>query len=428
MGAAAGTVKSNDEASPAINGQVLDFIHRDGRDELHEDVKDLGSMRNAPRFFGNDHFPAQALRGRLDRSLNRIRLADGTRLAAVLAFDTQTVVGAQLLLAAIWMVEEQRWDEVAEVLQWASQCGNCTLPVNLTADDIRTHVSKTAYSSVARVLAQLMVVGRHVQFGDGSRLQLFRRGDEVRAIKDEPGFRLAINPPFPAKHLYQQHRQPHDPPVQSRSICYEDDTNQWVSSLSTTTWASVSSYAKAMILNHFINTEQTSRLSTALNRYVGGSRLQDLLTQSPHTPVAGCTTTFRRIGDRWLVLTNNSHHFVACVDIWDLGAFNVHIVVHTTESAVAGVGEDAPFKDRFPVTTQLAHVALAAVAPLVFDVQPQQQLQPQQQPQHQGGDDDGNGDEGDDMDDGNGGEGSGGEDAAAEEGNGGGGGEDSASP
>ncbi|CEM09020.1 unnamed protein product [Vitrella brassicaformis CCMP3155] len=356
-------IKSTDEASPAINGQVLDVVYRDERDELHN-VKDLGNIRKSALFFSKVDFPAEVLRHRLNRSLDRIRLADGTRLDTLLAFDTQSVVGAQLLLAAIWMMEEQRWDEVAEVLQLASQCGCCTLPVNLTADDIRTHASKTAYLLVARVLAQLMVVGRHIDFGDGSRLQIFRRAnDEVRAIRDLPSFRLTVDPPLPAGHLYQRHRLQHDPPVRSR-IDYE---------------------------------------ATPADGRVGGGRLDGLLTQSPHTPVAGCTTTLSRDERvRRLVLTDSSHNFVAWIAISDVGYDYVFVDVWTTEAPVPCVS--GSFKDRFPVTTQLARVALGRVAPYVFDGQVDDDSDDDN-------DSDGHGGGWDDMDDDSDGDGSGEEDS-----------------
>ncbi|CEM11098.1 unnamed protein product [Vitrella brassicaformis CCMP3155] len=393
--------KSTDEASPAINGQVLDVVYRDERDGLHT-LKDLGNIRRTALFFSKVDFPAQILRSRLNRSLHRIRLADGTRLDAVLTFDTQSVVGAQLLLAAIWLVEEQKWDEVAEVLQWASDCGFCQLPVNLTADDINTHASKTAYRSFPRVLAQLMVVGRHVAFGDGSCLRIFRHPNgEMRAIKDEPRFRLDVNPPLAAHHLYQQHRLEHDPPV-ARRIKYLGATGGWVSDAPTTD-ASLSSFAKNKIVDQFHATHPINRTLIQLNRYVGGGRLDDLLTQSPHTPVAGCSTTFSRDGRvRYLVLTNSSHNFVAWIAISDWGDGTVRVYVATTEAPVAGAGR--AFKDRLPLTTQLARVALGwGVAPFVLDGQVDDDYD----------DDDDDGSDGDDMADG-----SGGEDAAAEEENG----------
>ncbi|CEL99407.1 unnamed protein product [Vitrella brassicaformis CCMP3155] len=400
--------KSTDEASPAINGQVLDVVYRDERDELHN-VKDLGHIRRSALFFSKVDFPAEILRNRLDRSLHRIRLADGTRLAAVLTFDAQTVSEPRELLAAVWLVEEQKWDEVAEVLQWASECGFCQLPVKLTADDINTHASKTAYGSVARVLAQLMVVGRHIDFRDGSCLQLFRHAnDEVRAIKDQPGFEVTVDPPLPAGHLYQQHRQQHDPPVRS-DIFYHMGINQWVSGGVPSAFASVSSFAKEMVLNHFEITHQTNPTGILLNGRVGGGRLDGLLTQSPHTPVAGCTTTFSRedgIGEvRVLVLTNSSHNFVAWIAIFDWGDGIVRVDVHTTEAPVAGAG--GAFKDRLPLTTRLARVALGRVAPYVFDGLVDDDNDDDDD------DSDGHGGGWDDMDDDSDGEDSGGEDASA---------------
>jgi len=245
----------------------------------------------------------------------------------------------------------------------------------------------------------------------------------VRAIKDEPGFRLDFNPPLPPGNLYQQHRQQHDPPVVSRicyrgGINYRSDISQWVSGFPSTD-ASLSSFAKRTILQHFSSTHQTNSTVNVLNRYVGGGRLDGLLTQSPHTPVAGCTTTLsREDGPGWhgsicrvrfLVLTDSSHPFIAWISLLEWTDGTVDVRVATTEAPVVGAG--GPFKHRFPVTTQLARVALGSgVAPFVLDgrVVPQQQQQ-----QQDDSDDDDDASDGDDMADG-----SGGEDAAAEEENG----------
>ncbi|CEM28925.1 unnamed protein product [Vitrella brassicaformis CCMP3155] len=349
------------------------------------DISTTLQLRAASRDI-RDAFSSDQLRSRLDHSLSRDGDGINTQRLQLLRFDPSLGIGE--LMAAVWIAEEGgRWDETREVLQLASQCRYCTLPLMLTRDDINTHVNKTAYSSFPRVLAQLMVVGRQIDFGDGSCLQIVRHANgEVRAIKDEPGFRLAVNPPLAAGHLYQQHRQQHDPPVRSRIICRDED-GEWVSR-GPTTDASVSSFAKSMVLSHFYWTHQINRTRIRLNRRVGGGRLDGLLTQSPHTPVAGCSTTLSR---------------------------DVLIWIWTTEAPVAGVSEDAPFKDRFPVTTQLARVALGRVAPYVFDGQVEDQQQD---------DDDGHRGGGwDDMD-----VDSGGEDAPAEEDNQDGGGDGNASP
>ncbi|CEM38864.1 unnamed protein product [Vitrella brassicaformis CCMP3155] len=280
-------------------------------------------------------------------------------------------------------MEEGSWVEIGVVIEWASQCRYCTLPLNLTADDINTHANKTAYASCPRVLAQLMVVGRHVDFGDGSRLQIFRHANgEVRAIRDEPDFELDVDPFLAADfYLYQQQRLQHDPPVDSR-INYSGHTGRWESDFLYTD-ASVSSFAKRMILTHFTGTHHTNLKSIHLNRRVGGGRLDGLLTYS--------------------------HNFVASIIIEDEGDDNiVWVRVVTTEAPVAGVSEDAPFKDRFPETTQLARVALGRVAPYVFDGQ-------EDDDSDDDDDSDGHGGGWDDMDDDSDGEDSGGDNASAEE-------------
>ncbi|CEM30339.1 unnamed protein product [Vitrella brassicaformis CCMP3155] len=215
---------------------------------------------------------------------------------------------------------------MAEVIELAGQCGNCELPVTLSGADINTHTNISAYVSASRVLAQLKMVGRHFHFSDGTCLQLFHLGNgEVRAIVDEPGFELQVDPPLPVGHLYQQHRQPHDPPVRNGigSVWRTPSDRyraRWVSSGGGQGRidASVSSFAKDKILDHFRNTHHINVTSTALNRGVGGGRVNRLLTESPHTPVAGCTTTIS--GGHWdgdcrLVLTNSSHPFVAWISI-----------------------------------------------------------------------------------------------------------------
>jgi len=356
-------------------------------------------------------FTIAELRNRLANSLSRDGDGINTQQLQLVQFDPSLGMGE--LMAAVWIAEEGgRWDETGEVLQWASQCRYCTLPLNLTADDINTHANKTAYRSFPRVLAQLMVVGRHIDFGCWGRLQTFRRNGRVLAIEDWSGFRLDVDPPLPAGHLYQQHRQQHDPPVRS-CINYRSNSGGWVSFGFPTIDASVSSFAKHKILRNFFGTHQANRTSIHLNRFVGGGRLDDLLTQSPHTPVAGCSATLT-CWDGWhgrlryLVLTDSSYGFVAWITIQDIGYATVMVSVLTTE---APVSESGAFKDRLPVTTQLARVALGSgVAPFVLDgrVVPQQQQQ-----QQDDSDDDDDASDGDDMADG-----SGGEDAAAEEENG----------
>ncbi|CEM26503.1 unnamed protein product [Vitrella brassicaformis CCMP3155] len=182
-------------------------------------------------------------------------------------------------------------------------------------DQFGTHdLLAAAYVSAPRVLAQLKMVARHLHFSDDSCLQLFQNGNG-------------------------EHRQAHDPPVRE-SIYYRGHDGRWVSiGGGQETDASVSSLAKYMVLSHFSATHQTDDTLITLNRFVGGGRLDGLLTDSPHTPVAGCTTTL---------------------------GLNVDVFVFTTEAPLC---EGGPFKHRFPVTTRLARVALGAVASYVFDTQ-----------------------------------------------------------
>ncbi|CEM07007.1 unnamed protein product [Vitrella brassicaformis CCMP3155] len=252
--------------------------------------------------------------------------------------------GTHDLLAAVCVVEEGCWGEMAEVIELAGQCGNCELPVILTADDINTHANITAYVSAPRVLAQLKIVGRHLHCRDGSCLQLFRDGNQWRAINDEPGFELEVDPPLPADHLYQQQRQPHDPPVRSRNFYYWilRGGRRWTSFHGKFTDASLSAFAKDKILNHFHLTHlgQSNSTFTTLNRGIGGGRVDDLLSESPHRPVAGCSTTFSQDGrKRWLMLTNSSHPFVAWVEIRTLENNTGGTLGNNTDSGDGGGDE-----------------------------------------------------------------------------------------
>ncbi|CEM04398.1 unnamed protein product [Vitrella brassicaformis CCMP3155] len=320
-------------------------------------------------------FKAAQLRDRLHHSVGSqagLRRAVNGRQVQLLRFDDDQF-GAHDLLAAVCVVEEGPWVEIGQVIELAGQCGNCDLPVILTADDINTHKNKMAYVSVPRVLAQLKMVGRHVHFSDGTYLQLFQHGDEWRAIKDELGFELEVDPPLPAGHLYLQHRQPHDPPV-GEGIIYSQNDARWMSDGGQYTETSATSFAMFKVLHRFQETHQTNHMEAIVNRGVGGGRVDRLLTESPHTPVAGCTTTLSRHGNvRRLVLTDSSHGFVAWISM-EGGNGSNYLCIRTTDAAVTGVGL---FKHRYPMTTQLARVALGAVAPFVFDGQVQQQQQQQ---------------------------------------------------
>ncbi|CEM28768.1 unnamed protein product [Vitrella brassicaformis CCMP3155] len=339
-------------------------------------VKDVVRLRATCTWL-RELFGAAQLRDRLRHSLDSqagLRRANvNGQQVQLLRFDDDQF-DAHDLLAAVCVVEEGDWGgEMGDVIELAGQCGNCELPVPLSGADINTHANIT--------------------------LKMWR------AIIDEPNFELELDPPLPAGHLFQQHRQPHDPPVRNR-IFYSTVRARWLWSGGLgCTDKSVSSFAKYKILDQFRKThshQDINCMSAVLNRDVGGGRLNRLLTQSPHTPVAGCTTTLGSDaygGSRWLVLTDGSHPFVAWINIWDRAGNTVIAYVYTTEAAVC---ESGAFKNRFPVTTQLARVALGAVAPFVFDGQlPQQQ---QQQDDDSDDDSDGGDEIVDGVDDGSGGE------------------------
>jgi len=220
-------------------------------------------------------------------------------------------------------------------------------------------------------LAQLKMVGPHIDFGDNTTFELFRYGNALRAIKDQGGFAINTNQTLPAHHPIQQHRQQHDPPVRS-NISY-DPPEGWVS-LAARVSSSVSSFVKSIVIGHFWGTHQLNSTSQGINRHADNSRLITLLpTQSPHTPVEGCTSTTasRRSTDgmtyRHLVLTDAGHPFFAWITVMYRPNFNtVMVEVYTTEPAVSGGG--GAFKGRFPETTRLARVVLgASIAQRIFE-------------------------------------------------------------
>ncbi|CEM31858.1 unnamed protein product [Vitrella brassicaformis CCMP3155] len=261
-------------------------------------------------------FGAPQLWQRLSHSLGTQaglrRTANGQQL---LTFADQQQMGVADLLAALCVMEAGGWSEMSEAIELAGQCGNCQLPVRLTAADLHQYPNKAAYSAAPRVLAQLKMVGPHIHFGDGVTFQLFQHGNRLRAIKDQIGLEIDINPPLPANHPIQQHRQLHDPPVHS-NMTYVPPLG-WMSLAASRVYSSVSSFVKRIAINHFAATHQYNKTSGRIDRDVDNSRLITFVTQSSHTPVEGCTTTstsYRSTDGftyRRLVLTDASHSFVA---------------------------------------------------------------------------------------------------------------------
>ncbi|CEM17825.1 unnamed protein product [Vitrella brassicaformis CCMP3155] len=202
-------VSSSQAVSPAIGNEQIDFIHSLGRDALHT-LEDTGSIRSSALFLAQIDFSPAVLRSRLGRSL----AAKG--LEGVIQFDQQ--LDAKLLLKAIWLVDTQRWTEVANALRLAAQRRFCQLPVNLTVQDMERHPTKQVRVCLAdvRVIALWKLVGRHVNFGGNSgRFELFDQpGGGVRAIKDKPGYELDINPPPPPRPPIPHTRHQRQPPRQ----------------------------------------------------------------------------------------------------------------------------------------------------------------------------------------------------------------------
>ncbi|CEM01993.1 unnamed protein product [Vitrella brassicaformis CCMP3155] len=326
-----------------------------------------------------DLFRAPQLRQRLSHSLGTQaglrRTANGRPTIHLLTWDDEQMCDRELL-AAVCVIELGGWGEICEVIELAGQCGCCQLPLRLTADDLHQRTNKMAYLAEPRVLAHLKMVDRHIHMGNGVTFQLFEHDNgRLRAIRDQIGFELQVDPPLPPGHLYQRHRRQHDPPVNSRVECCLGDG--WVAGAGPVTTASVSSFVKNTLLDHFALTHQSRTISNDIDRHGGSDRVYTILRQSPHAPVEGCTTTTshclpgRRTFFRRLVLTDkNSHSFVAWVRIWERSN-NDQVMpvvsVFTTEPAVGGGVGDA-FKHRFPVTTRLARVVLGpVVAAMVFD-------------------------------------------------------------
>ncbi|CEM14559.1 unnamed protein product [Vitrella brassicaformis CCMP3155] len=189
-----------DSHGALIDEHTLDFLHKDDRDALHT-RSEVGSLRATARFLWEVDFSAAVLSNRLNRCL----AAKG--LHAIIAFDAQ--LDRPLLLKAIWLVDTQQWTEVTNALKVAAQLNYCQLPITLAVADCERHDSKQAYLADVRVIALWKMVGRHVNFGGNyGRFELFDQpGGGVRALRDEPGFELDINPPLPPAHPYHTHHQ-----------------------------------------------------------------------------------------------------------------------------------------------------------------------------------------------------------------------------
>ncbi|CEM03390.1 unnamed protein product [Vitrella brassicaformis CCMP3155] len=329
-----------------------------------------------------DLFEAPQLRQRLIHSLSTQaglqRVASRQPPIQLLAFDDEQMDVAELL-AAVCVIEVGGSAEISDVIDLAGQCKYCPLPVTLTAADLYQYPNKTAYLAYPRVLAQLWLVGHHINFGDGMILRLFQHGNVLRAFRDDDGFELTINPDLPTGsiyHLYPQDRREQDPPVSSRVdygiIQSGSADSEWglVPGNAELRYVSVSSFVKGVILTHFRTSHQIDFINTAVARHTANDRLHTLMTS-----VERCTTTVTfgvlLVSSRDFALTDASQPFVAWIQLHDPDYLSllqpyISVSVLATEAAVGGMS--AAFEDRFPMTTRLARVMLGPViAAILFD-------------------------------------------------------------
>ncbi|CEL95586.1 unnamed protein product [Vitrella brassicaformis CCMP3155] len=282
-----GTISSKSTDPPHKDGHEIDFIHRDSRHRFHT-LKDLGTLRSAALFASAIDFPAAVLRSRLAHSLSHAKLADGTRLDAILSFDDQQL-GDRLLLQSLWLVEHQRWDEVGDALRFGHQSGFCELPVMITQQDLQKHRSKQAYLSRPRVVAQWLMVGRHVDLGgELGRLELFERpGGELRMLKDEPAFAIKLS--LPPAHRFQPHVDPEDPPLR-HGLSYDDESRSWVGMTGqrSVVELSFSTFIKTTIMCPREDMMTKCEYEDYI-LHVRGGWINRTFTRPPRQPVEGCT-------------------------------------------------------------------------------------------------------------------------------------------
>ncbi|CEL92874.1 unnamed protein product [Vitrella brassicaformis CCMP3155] len=359
-----GNHHSANRHSAAIDDHTLSFLHKDNRDAFHT-RSEVGSLRVTAHFLWEVDFSPYVLRTRLGRCL----AAKG--LGGIVAFDAQ--LDRPLLLKAIWLVDTQQWTEVAKALKLAAQRGFCQLPIYLSVDDMQRHDSKQAYLADVRVIALWKMVGRHVDFGGSyGRFELFDQpGGGVRALRDEPGFELDVNPPLPPTHPYHLHIIDDDPPVRS-TITREGDG--WAADNEPSTDASVSSFIMVVILTPLVaNMCIGSSAMADVDRHAHGGVLDGLMNQSPHQPPNGCTAVMASIDDtdphietRLLLLTPFDGPFHGYITLGSRPDSNIVAVCVLTTEPPVGDPSDA-FMDRRPSTARLMRVPLRqAVADMLM--------------------------------------------------------------
>ncbi|CEM37171.1 unnamed protein product [Vitrella brassicaformis CCMP3155] len=314
-------------------------------------------------------------------------------LSGVMQFDDQ--LSHSDVMKAMWVVEEGGeggWREVGGTLRLAEHGGYCQLPVTVGAANLQTHATKGDFLALPCVFAQWMLVGRHVAFRrpngqqDGT-LELFRHNNEIRAIRNEPNFTMAIDPPLflpnrpvhPfSQHPFTHHAKPHDPPVGSRILWQQGVGWGTAGANGGAVSTSASSMLKGLLLFHRVLAVGVISHSptVAVERSVRGGHLDRIMTRSPHTALNGCSgvTTWEAASGRCVqlhFLTTSDDPFIAWMS-FNISPGNnqdVHVTIHTTEAPAAGVPQDAPFAQRFPLTAAKPRRALGPIAAIVLDGQ-----------------------------------------------------------
>jgi len=229
------------------------------------------------------------------------------------------------------------------------------------------------FLALPRFCAQWMLVGRRVALRrptgqqDGT-LELFRHNNnEIRAIRNEPNFAIAINPLLPlpgrpihpfSQHPFQQHAKPHDPPARCR-IGWQNGVG-WttVGANHRQVKASASSLLKQRMLLHRRTAVGgiSNSPTVVVDRRVRGGYLDRIVTQFPDTPLDGCSdvVAYEMVGGgcgQSHVLTSSDDPFIAWI------AFrtppgdndqNVSIIIRTSEAPAAGVANDPPDGNQGP--------------------------------------------------------------------------------
>ncbi|CEM11174.1 unnamed protein product [Vitrella brassicaformis CCMP3155] len=262
------------------------------------------------------------------RSLRLPKAIERAGVSGVVHFDDQ--LGHSDVMKAMWMMEEGGeggWREAGGTLRLAEHGGYCQLPLTVGAADLQTHATKAQ---------------------DGT-LELFRNNNnEIRVIRNEPGFALTINPPLPlptgrpvhplSQHPFQKHAKPHDPPIGSRIGRHHGVGWATLGVNDGNVFASASSMLKQLLLHHRRLAVGGVILSptVVVDRAARGGHLDRIITQSPHTPLDGCS-------DVTALETATGSYLWYCPHA-------VRVKIRTSEAPAAGVAHDAPFGHRFPLT------------------------------------------------------------------------------